>query len=161
MLRYIGVICIFIFTFYVVFVYERYQKRSLLQGEEFLLFLKMLLDELQGMGRSPAECVRSFRAPALEKTAFLRELSQGNPPHAAYRSARDALCLPHGMDRVLDETFENFGRGARREECRRISDAAMRAEALLETERQEHTRRLTLCRTLATASAMGLVILLM
>ena len=40
MLRYFGVICIFMFAFYVIFTYERQQKRSLLQGEESLLLLK-------------------------------------------------------------------------------------------------------------------------
>lgn len=161
MLRYVGVICIFIFAFYVVFTYERYQKRSLLQGEEFLILLKFFLDELQGLARSPAECIRFFHAKALEKTTFLQAVSAGEPPHTAYHAAKSALCLPHGMENVLDAAFENFGRGGRREECRRLSEAVARAETLLAQERQAYNRRLKLCRTLATASAMGLVILLM
>ncbi len=132
----------------------------LAQGEEFLLLLKFFLDELQGLARSPAECIRFFRAKSLEQTAFLQAIGDGTPPHTAFRGARATLCLAQGMEKVLDDAFENFGSGGRREECRRLSEAVARAEAILATERQEHTRRLTLCRTLTTASAMGLVILL-
>ena len=161
MLRYFGVICIFIFAFYVIFAYEKQQKRSLSQGEEALLLLKFFLDELQSLARAPRECIRSFRAAALEKTPLLDAIAEGKPPRAALLESKEKLCLPRGMEKILEDVFENFGRGGRREECRRLCEAIERAEALLSSERQEHTRRLTLCRTLTTASAMGLVILLM
>ena len=68
MLRFIGVICIFIFAFYASFSYERYQKSRLSTGEEMLLLLKFFLDELHGLARSPADCIRGFKASALAKT---------------------------------------------------------------------------------------------
>lgn len=161
MLRYIGIICIFIFTFYAVFCYERYQKARILQGEVFLLLLKFLLDELKGYGRPPAECIRDFQSGSLKKTPFFHAVEQGASLSEAYASARDCLCLPQGMDLILESAFSTFGRGGRREECRRLSSEATRAEAVLEEQKQQQTRNLRLCRTLATASAMGLVILLL
>ena len=76
MLRYFGVICIFIFAFYVIFAYERQQKRTLLQGEECLLLLKFFLDEMQSLARTPAECIHSFlllhSPPIHRRNAFQR-----------------------------------------------------------------------------------------
>lgn len=161
MLRYFGVICIFIFAFYVIFAYERQQKRTLLQGEECLLLLKFFLDEMQSLARTPAECIRSFHAAALEQTPLLEAIAKGDMPQAAFARSKETLCLPHGMEKILEDAFENFGKGGRREECRRLCEAIERAETLLAAHRGEHTRRLTLCRTLTTASAVGLVILLM
>ena len=161
MLRYIGAICIFIFAFYVVFSYERHQKTLALQGEAFLLLLKFLLDEMRALARPAAECIRAFKAPALEKSAFLRAIENGMPPHEAYRNERESLCLPSGLDEIVDGALESFGRGGRKEECRRLSDAISRAETLIAEEREAHARRLKLCRTLVTSSALGLVILLM
>lgn len=161
MLRFIGVICIFIFAFYASFSYERYQKSRLSTGEEMLLLLKFFLDELHGLARSPADCIRGFKASALAKTSLPGALADGALPSEAYRDARNSLCLPRGMEDILDEVFLHFGRGGRGEESRRLSEAVAGAEALIAQERKEHARRLTLCRTLSAASAMGLVILLM
>lgn len=161
MLRYIGVICIFIFAFYTSFSYERYQKTRLLMGEEILLLLKFFLDELHGLARSPADCIRSFKSSALAKTPLLCALANGALPSEAYRDAKGLLCFPCGMESILEGVFESFGRGGRGEESRRLSEALASAETLIARERGEYTRRLTLCRTLSAASAMGLVILLM
>lgn len=161
MLRYIGVICIFIFTFYAIFCYERHQKASLLQGEGFLLLLKFLMDELEGYGRPPAECIRDLRCEALCKTSFPAAVEGGVSLSEAYARERERLCLPQGMDAILERAFASFGRGGRREECRRLSSEISRAEPLLDAERAELSRRLRLCRTLAISSAMGLVILLL
>ncbi len=161
MLRYVGVICIFIFTFYAIFCYERYQKARLLHGDAFLLLLRFLQNELEGYGRPPAECMRDFQNAALRKTAFFLAVEKGASFSEAYALVRPKLCLPQGMDEVLEGAFSSFGRGSRREECRRLSSEVSQAQALLEAERQEQGRRLRLCRTLATASAMGLVILLL
>ena len=161
MLRYIGIICIFIFAFYTSFSYERYQNARLLMGEEMLLLLKFFLDELRGLARSPADCIRSFKASALMKTPFLGAIAEGALPSEAYRDSKGMLCLPRGMEDILDGVFLDFGRGGRGEESRRLSEAVVGAETLIAQERGEHTRRLTLCRTLSAALAVGLVILLM
>ena len=161
MLRFVGVICIFMFAFYTSFSYERYQKARLLMGEEMLLLLKFFLDELRGLARSPADCICGFKASALEKTSLIGALADGALPSEAYRDAKGSLCLPRGMEGILDGAFLNFGRGGRAEESRRLSEAVAGAEMLIAKERMEHTRRLTLCRTLSAASAIGLVILLM
>ena len=161
MLRYIGVICVFIFTFYVVFCYERYQKSQLALGDAFLLFLKFLADELEGYGRTPSECIRNFRSEELQKTSFPSSVAAGHSLHEAYASARPRLCLPQEMDAILEGAFASFGRGGRREESRRLSAQIARAEQLLCAQSEALARRLRLFRTLALASAMGLVILLM
>lgn len=161
MLRYIGVICIFMFAFYAIFCFERYQKARLLQGEAFLLLLKFLRGELEGCGRPPAECLRDFHCDALCRTAFFSAVLEGASLKEAYGAEGGSLSLPQGMDAILVEAFSSFGRGGRKEECRRISEASEKAEALLSSERGEHARRLTLCRTLTTAAAMGIVILLL
>lgn len=161
MLRYIGVICIFIFTFYAIFCYERYQKTRILQGDAFLLLLLFLRNELEGYGRTAAECIRDFQNETLRKTAFFSAVEKGATFFEAYALVRAQLCLPQGMDEILEAAFSSFGRGSRREECRRLSAEIARAQTLLGAERQEQGRRLRLCRTLATASAMGLVILLL
>lgn len=161
MFRYIGVICIFLFAFYAIFSYERYQKMRLLQGEGFLLLLAFFANELQGCGRSPAACIHSFQNEAVQKTAFLRAVEKGTPLSEAYASVREGLCLPKDLDEILAGTFSAFGRGGRKEECSRLSGQLSRAEAVVGAERQEQARRLKLCRTLVTASAIGLVILLL
>lgn len=161
MLRYIGIICIFMFAFYAIFCFERYQKARLLQGEAFLLLLKFLRSELEGCGRPPSECLRDLQCDALCRTAFFEAVLGGASLKEAYSAQRGRLSLPQGMDAILERAFSAFGRGGRKEECRRISEASEQAEALLLSERGEHTRRLTLCRTLTTAAAMGIVILLL
>ena len=97
----------------------------------------------------------------MEKTSLIGALADGALPSEAYRDAKGSLCLPRGMEGILDGAFLNFGRGGRAEESRRLSEAVAGAEMLIAKERMEHTRRLTLCRTLSAASAIGLVILLM
>ncbi len=161
MFRYVGVICIFIFAFYAIFCFERYQKARLLQGEEFLLLLKFLYSELEGYGRPAAECLRDFHSTALCRTAFFAAVLKGTSLSEAYRAQKHSLSLPQGMEAILEGAFSSFGRAGRREECRRLSEGISRAEGLLRSEREEHARRLTLCRTLTTATAMGIVILLL
>lgn len=161
MLRYIGVICIFLFTFYLIFCYERYQKMRILQSAAFTSLIEFLLGEMHGCGRPLLECIRDFHSETLERMHFLRDVENGASPHDAYVAARAHLCLPREMDAVLERAFASFGHGSRREECRRLSVELAQAVSLLDAEKQEQTRRVRLCRTLATASAMGLVILLL
>lgn len=161
MLRYIGVICIFIFAFYAIFCFERYQKARLSQGDGFVLLLKFLHSELEGYGRPPAECLRDFQCAALRRTAFFEAVLGGETLLDAYSKEKKKLALPQGMDVIVAGVFSSFGRGGRREECRRLFEASERAEELIQSEREEHARRLTLCRTLTTATAMGIVILLL
>ena len=65
MLRYIGAICIFIFTFYFVFSYEKYQKQRILLEKTFLDFLKFAENEVYGLGRPMAVCAEKFSSAML------------------------------------------------------------------------------------------------
>lgn len=157
MLRYIGLICIFMFAFYLIFRYERYQKAALLQGEEILRLLKFLQNEMDGLARPLSLCIGEFQSAAIGGT--LASLQGGKSPSEAF-SALGTLSLPAGMGEALSAFVASFGRGGRREEARRLSDAVLRIEPLVAAEREESARRLRLFRTLTTASAIGLVILL-
>ena len=160
MLRYIGAICIFIFTFYFVFSYEKYQRQRFFLGKTLLDFLKFAENEVRGLGRPMAVCAKEFPCAAGGLAAFFSSLSEGMAPGEAYRSACDTLPLPEGMDAVLREAFDAFSGG--RDAARRgVKDARARCECLLDTADREMMRRLQLFRTLTTASAMGLVILLL
>ena len=160
MLRYIGAICIFIFTFYFVFSYEKYQKQRILLEKTFLDFLKFAENEVYGLGRPMAVCAEKFSSASSGLSAFFSSLSEGMPPCEAYRSARGTFSLSEGMDALLQEAFDSF-LGDRDAVRRGARDARERCERLLDAEEAESMRRLRLFRTLTTASAMGLVILLL
>lgn len=157
MLRYIGLICIFLFAFYLILRYERYQKTLLLQGEEILRLLKFLQNEMDGLARPLPLCIGEFRSAAIGDT--LDSLKKGQSPSEVL-AGLGALSLPAGMGDAISSFAASFGRGGRREEARRLSDAVSRIEPLVAAEREESARRLRLFRTLTTASAIGLVILL-
>ena len=160
MLQYIGSICIFIFTFYFVFSYEKYQKRKILQGKVFLDFLKNVENEMRGLGRPMAICASEFLCLDKGAEPFFSALSEGVSAAEAYRKVRASLSLPVGMDALLCETFAAFSGG--RDAVRRcVVDAREQCERLMDTARTETDSRLRLFRTLTTASAMGLVILLL
>lgn len=161
MLRYIGVICIFIFALYIIFSYEKHQRTRLLQAEAFLIFMKLLADELQGLGRPLAACIENFQSEPLEKNGFLPALRAGMLPREGYERVKDRLCLPDALFPILARTFSSLGCASRAEEQRHLAAEILRAEEVLCTEREAQGARLRLCRTLATASAMGLVILLL
>ncbi len=160
MLRYLGAICIFLFAFYSIFTYERYQKQRVLCEEQLLRFLVFLENETAGLGRPMARCVVDFpsRIPLL--APFFSSLESGDLPGNAYRAVREALPLSDEMDACLLSAFDSFG-GDRGEVRRGLSDARMRYAQLLDEEKEAHGRRLRLFRTLTTASAMGLVIMLL
>jgi hypothetical protein len=105
--------------------------------------------------------MHDFCCDTLKKMNFLDAVKNGATLSEAYEKQRSQLCLPQGMDAILHGTFSSFGRGGRREEARRLATEVARAEALLKEERSALARRSRLCRTLATASAMGVVILLL
>lgn len=160
MLRYLGAICIFLFAFYCIFSYEKYQKQKMQCQELFLKLLRFLENEADGLGRPVARCTKDFpsRLPMLD--GFFSLLASGGLPGEAYRKERGALPLSEPMDACLLSAFDSFD-GDRLEVRRGLCDARVRYEHLLDEERQAHGRRLRLFRTLTTASAMGLVIVLL
>ncbi len=161
MLRYIGAICIFLFAFYVIFSYEKYQKRRILQGEAFLLLLKFLLEEMRGLGRPIEQCLKDFESEPLEECGFLPSLCKSCSAAESYRSVGARLCLPQGLSQILSSAFSRLGCASRGEEQRHLGAEIARAESVMQREREEQAGRLRLCRTLTAAGAMGLVILLL
>lgn len=161
MLRYIGVICIFFFAFYAIYSYERYQRMKALQGDAFLSLLQFILCEMRGLGRPMGECLAEFKSEALERCGFLPALRESGAPEASYRRLEAGLCLPPELSPILANVFARLGRTSRMEEQRHLAAEIARAEAVLFREKELQKGRLRLCRTLATAGAMGLVILLL
>lgn len=161
MLHYLGAICIFLFAFYIIFSYERYQKLRLLQAEAFFLFMKMLRDELQGLGRSVAQLCAQYESEVLEGLGFLQGLREGLPAGECFARVRKGLSVPEALVPVLHRTFDGLGQGSRTEAQHRLCTELSHAEQVLSEERRAQGDRLRLCRTLTAASAMGLVILLL
>jgi hypothetical protein len=159
-LRYIGVICIFIFAFCLIYYYDRYQKQREACEKTLLDFLIFLENEMRGLGRPVAVCAEEFSRGDALCAPFFSSLTEGRAPIEAYRSVRSALSLRPEMDGLLLDAFGRFSHG--RDAVRRgLSEARERFSALLDAERAERARRFRLFRTLAAASAMGLVILLL
>ena len=160
MLRYIGALCIFMFAFYFIYSYEKYQKQKNACGKTFLDFLIFLENEMRGLGRPMAACAKDFSCESGSCAPFFSALRAGDAPGAAYRAARKEMPLPKEMDGLLLHTFDSLS-GGRDAVRRSVCDARERFSLLLDGEVAEHTRRVRLFRTLTTASAMGLVILLL
>ena len=160
MIRYIGSICIFIFAFYVIFSYEKYQKQKIYHSKMFLDFLKFLENEMRGLGRPLRACIKDFASQRRLCAPFFSSLEAGAVPGEAYRTVHAQLPVSPEMDQLLSEAFDSFvgGRDAVR---RSIGDARVRCEGLVDAEQAEQLRRFRLFRTLTAASAMGLVILLL
>ena len=160
MLRYLGAICIFIFTFYSIFAYEKYQKRKMAVIDAFCSFLKFLEGEIASLGRPTAECVPDFPQKDALPASFFSLLAEGASPSEAYAAVRDALPVSADMDACLLAAFTGFS-GSRAVLGRSLAQARERYETLLDAERAQQGRRTRLFRTLSSASAMGIVILLL
>ena len=160
MLRYVGSICIFMFAFYFIYSYEKYQRQKNACGKMFLDFLIFLENEMHALGRPIATCAEEFSRGGTLCAPFFSLLSSGQAPGDAYRAVHADLPLPAQMDAQLLGAFDAFG-GGRDAVRRALHDARERFAALLDAEQAEQMRRLRLFRTLTTASAMGLVILLL
>ncbi len=160
MLHYIGVICIFIFAFCLIYYYDRYQKQREACEKTLLDFLIFLENEISGLGRPMSVCAKGFSYSGDLCAPFFSSLAEGGIPGEAYRAVRSELALSPEMDGLLLDVFDRFSGG--RDAVRRgISQARERFSALLDAERSERVRCFRLFRTLTAASAMGLVILLL
>lgn len=160
MLRYVGAMCIFMFAFYFIYAYEKYQKQKNACGKTFLDFLIFLENEMGGLGRPMAVCAKDFSCDGGPCAPFFSALEAGNAPGAAYRAVQKDLPLCGKMDGILMAAFDSFS-GGRSAVRRAVGDARARFSRLLAGEEAQRARRVRLFRTLTTASAMGLVILLL
>lgn len=160
MLRYVGMLLIFLAFFGFAYFYLRFCRARLAEAEGYLAFLEALRGELLCAGRPLSLFLAEVSVPRLEENGFLPCLRAGEGLSDAFSHATGGA-LGREERRVLTELFSSFGHAFRAEELSRLAKSLATLEGLTEEARRELPRTERVVRTLCASLSLSAVILLL
>lgn len=161
MLRYIGMLLIFLAFGGFSFFYLRFCRARLSEAEGYLAFLDALRRELLQAGRPLPLFLSEFSLPRLEENGFLPRLRAGEGLSDAFSRAAGGSALGREERRVLAAFFSSFGQAFRTEEVSALEKSLASLGELIEEARRELPRTERVVRTLCASLSLSAVILLL
>lgn len=141
----------------------REKLKSQSQGLKILLELQILIDRIRieiGCYLTPIEKITSeVDLPILSELGFFESAAELGL-ESAYKLISDKLCASREVRHLLSRFFSMIGKGYANDEIKLIDSTANELLSMIKRESESEPSRKKLTVTLATASALGIIILL-
>ncbi|MBO5316369.1 MAG: hypothetical protein J6B48_08075 [Clostridia bacterium] len=139
--------------------YEKKIKHSERLSEGFLSLTEHIRRQINCYLTPPSELIRNFSNDALFEIGFI-DLAEKEGLGAAYKSLKDDMPLCEAVKKELTSLFKSLEREYKDGAVRALDSAAASLKECLAKEREENKKDLKVARTLVTAAALGVVILI-
>ncbi len=139
-------------------IYESYCERRLLELSEILRMLAHIRSKISSFLCPQSLLLSDFESEVLEESGFLRAVGEGKTLADAYKASRLLISKKDG--RALEAYFAELGKSYKDEELSRLDRVYRELDESFKCESERVPKDVKVAKTLLTAAALGISVLM-